>query len=308
MAGVFLSYRRIEHAWAERLARGLANRFGADLVFHDVDDIAAGQRWRDSIRSALKTAEVVVAAIGPHWLEDDSGRRRLDEPDDVLRAELVEALELDKEIIPVLIGAAAMPTRRDVPEALSELTERQALRLDDETWNVDVERLLERVRALIAPTRSSEPLPRIQEELGGLQGDFFGRLEGGDIAGALDVAQRTLATLDSISPLYPDDVYLQAVRGYTHKNCAIALSDFGRDREASDQLDTADSVFSTLLDEYPHDASAWDGKGSVLAMRGQLEDSLPYFERAIELKPDYVEARHNRDAVAHALEAAREHS
>ena len=65
------------------------------------------------------------------------------------------------------------------------------------------------------------------------------------------MAQRTLATLDSISPLYPDDVYLQAVRGYTHKNCAIALLDFGRDREASEELKTADQVFTTLLDEYP---------------------------------------------------------
>ena len=57
--------------------------------------------------------------------------------------------------------------------------------------------------------------------------------------GALDLAQRTLATLDRISPLYPDDVYLQAFRGYTHKNCAIALLGFGRDSEASERLDAA---------------------------------------------------------------------
>jgi tetratricopeptide (TPR) repeat protein len=302
VAGVFLSYRRVERAWADRLARNLANRFGADLVFQDVEDIAGGQRWRDSIHGAIEAAEVVAAAIGPHWLVDDSGRRRLDEPGDVLRAELVEALELEKPMVPVLLGGAAMPAGHEVPEVLSDLTERQAIRLDDLTWNIDVERLLERVRALILPTRGSEPLPLIKEELGRLQGDFFTRLEGDDVAGALDVAQRTLATLDRISPLYPEDVYLQAVRGYTHKNCAIALLSFGRDADASARLDAADRVFTTLLDEYPDDPSASDGKGSVLATRGELKESLPYFERAIELKPDFVEARQNRDAVVQALE------
>jgi len=299
---VFLSYRRVEHTWADRLARSLANRFGADLVFQDVEDIAGGQRWRDSIRSAIRAAEVVVVAIGPRWLVDEAGRRRLQEPDDVLRAELVEALELKTPIVPVLIGGAAMPPGHDLPKALSDLTELQAVRLEEVTWNIDVERLLERVRALILPTRGSEPLPRIEEELGLLQGDFFVRLEGDDVAGALEVAQRTLATLDRISPVYPDDVYLQAVRGYTHKNCAIALLSFGRDSEASERLDAADRVFTTLLDEYPHDPSAWDGKGSVLATRGELKESLPFFERAIELKPDYLEARQNRDAVVQALE------
>ena len=301
MPGVFLSYRRIEREWADRLTRNLANRFGADLVFQDVEDIEGGQRWRDRIDEAIEGSEVVLVAIGPHWLVDQAGQRRLDDPGDVARAELVEALELDKPIVPVLIGGAAMPDAHDLPELLSELTERQALHLDDTTWNVDLEALLERVRALILPTRPSEPLARVKDELGGLQGEFFARLEAGDVAAALDVAQRTLATLDRISPLYPDDVYLQAVRGYTHKNCAIALLDLGRDADASERLDASDRVFTTLLDEYPDDPLAADGKGSVLATRGQLTESLPYFERALELKPDFLEARYNRDAVRQAL-------
>jgi tetratricopeptide (TPR) repeat protein len=308
MAGVFLSYRRVERAPVDRLARSLANRFGADLVFQDVEDIAGGQRWRDSIRTALQAAELVVAAIGPRWLVDD-GRRRLDEPYDVLRAELLEALKLEKPIVPVLIGGAAMPTSQDIPEGLSDLAERQAVSLDDVTWNIDIERLLERVRSLIQPTRRSEPLPQIKDELGRLQSDVLGRLLRGDPAGALDTAQRTLATLDRISPLYPADVELQAIRGYTHKNCALALQELGRDREASEALDASDTGFTTLLEEYPDAPYAWDGKGSVLMIRGQLnesrgqlEESLRHFERALELDPGYWEPRQNRDAVVHLLE------
>jgi hypothetical protein len=305
VSGVFLSYRRLDGAWADRLARSLANRFGADLVFQDVEDIAGGERWRASIRAAIEGAEVVVVAIGPGWLVDQAGRRRLDEPDDVLRAELVEALTADKPIVPVLVGDAAMPARQDLPDPLADLTEHQAVHLDDQTWNIDVESLLDRVRALTLPTRHSEPIADVREELMRLQGDFFARLDGRDVAGALDKAQRTLATLNRISPLYPDDVFLQIVRGYTHKNCAIALLTFGRDAEAAERLDASDQVFTTLLEEYPAEPSAWDGKGSVLAMRGQLKDSLPYFERAIELNPNYPEARQNRDAVVRALKEAR---
>jgi TIR domain len=167
-----------------RGARSLANRFGGDLVFQDVEDIAGGQRWRDTIREAIAAAEVVVVAIGPHWLIDDAGRRRLNDPEDVLRAELVEAFELAKPVVPVLVGGATMPARCDLPDDVSDLSELQTVRLDDMTWKIDAERLLERVRELILPTRGSDPMDRVGQELDRLQRDFFARLDGGDIAGA----------------------------------------------------------------------------------------------------------------------------
>lgn len=40
-------------------------------------------------------------------------------------------------------------------------------------------------------------------------------------------------------------------------------------------------------------------------MRGQIEHSLPYFERAIELEPDSPEALQNREAVVHEPEDPR---
>lgn len=294
VAGVFLSYRRAELEWANRLARNLGNRFGRDLVFQDVEDIPIGHRWRDVIGDAITGAEVILAAIGPYWLVDKQDRRRLEDPDDVLRGELVEALTLGKPIVPVLVGGAEMPTRDDIPDALAELTERERTELADGTWNADVERLLKQLRVLILPTRGSEPLSRVEEELGRLEQEFWWRDNAGQSADALETAQRTLALLDRVSPLYPQAVFLQIMRGYAHKNRAIELFALERDEEARGELDASDRVFTTLVEEFPEEPSAWDGKGSVLAMQGHLEESLPYFDRAIEIKPDYWQPRENR--------------
>jgi tetratricopeptide (TPR) repeat protein len=297
MPGVFLSYRRVERDWAAKLARSLGNRFGRDLVFQDVEDIAGGERWRERIRAAIEGAEVVLVSIGPHWLDGD----RLDDPGDVLRAELAEALERGKPTIPVLVGGAAMPDQAKLPGALAELTELQAMTLGDDTWNADLALLLERVRTLLAPIRATEPFEDVLREVFEGQARFWALREAGRFADALEAAQRVLAALDRVSPLYPGDVDLQIHRGYEEKNCAIALEDLGRDDDAQRALERSDVVFSTLLEEYPENPSAWDGKGSIVWMRGQMRESLPYFERALELDPDYAAARINRDNVMRAL-------
>jgi hypothetical protein len=75
--GIFVSYRRIEGQWADRLSRHLGNRFGNDLVFQDVDDIAGGEKWRDKIVAAIHDAEVILVMIGPYWLVDHMGATAL---------------------------------------------------------------------------------------------------------------------------------------------------------------------------------------------------------------------------------------
>jgi tetratricopeptide (TPR) repeat protein len=169
--------------------------------------------------------------------------------------------------------------------------------LGDDAWNADLALLLERVRLLLALDRGIEPLEDLHREVLTAEARYWSLLEGGDRAGALEAAQRQLATLDRISPLYPDDILLQIERGYAHKNCSIALGELGRRREAEAALERSDAVFSTLLEEYPENPSAWDGKGSIVWMRGQPREALAYFERALELDPGYEAARRNRDAI-----------
>jgi TIR domain len=100
---VFISYRRQESSGlAGRLYDWLAARFGNDQVFMDVDTIALGVDFAEVITQAVSTCQVLLAVIGPRWLDltDENGQRRLDDPNDIVRLEIAAALERGK------VGAA----------------------------------------------------------------------------------------------------------------------------------------------------------------------------------------------------------
>jgi hypothetical protein len=162
---VFISYRRQESSGlAGRLYDRLAARFGDDQVFMDVDTIALGVDFAEVIAQAVSTCGVLVAVIGPGWLTatDQDGRRRLDDPDDLVRLEIAAALERDIRVIPILVEGAAMPRRQQLPEALAELARRNALSVRHESFRADAERLL----AAVEPILRSPAVPAPQRERG----------------------------------------------------------------------------------------------------------------------------------------------
>lgn len=156
---VFISYRRGDaSAWAGRLRDGLTARLDEDDVYQDVVTVDAGEDFALSIDSALERCDVVLAVIGPQWLSivGTDGDRRLDDPDDYVRIELGRALALNKRVIPVLVGGAPMPAADRLPDDLTQLGLRQAITLDDATWQRDVHDLVNR---LLGPPRSRWLVP-----------------------------------------------------------------------------------------------------------------------------------------------------
>src|SRR5438093_9482908 len=146
---IFLSYRREDaSAWAGRLRDALAAQFGEENIFQDVATVRPGQKFTDAIDAALSQADVALAVIGPRWLTAaaDDGEPRLAKSDDYVRAELRAALAHTKQVIPVLVGGATMPTAGELPEGLEELGLRQAVILHDESWRQDVDGLIRSLR------------------------------------------------------------------------------------------------------------------------------------------------------------------
>jgi hypothetical protein len=122
--GIFVSYRRQETShFAGRLCDRLARDFRENLVFIDVDAIRPGTDFLQAIGEGLWTSDVLLAIIGPQWLtaKDQRGRRRIDDPSDIVQLEIRTALYMKMRIIPILVDDAVMPREWDLPERLAEL-------------------------------------------------------------------------------------------------------------------------------------------------------------------------------------------
>lgn len=157
---IFISYRRRDAADAVgRLHDRLQAHFGSGIVFRDVDDIPLGTDFRDHLDRALDKSAAVLVAIGPRWLSetDSSGRRRIDDPDDLVRIEVETALARAPLVIPVLLAGARMPLKQELPEPLHALLERNGLPVrPDPDFSNDVGRLISSIEPVL-PGSSTSP-------------------------------------------------------------------------------------------------------------------------------------------------------
>src|ERR1700686_4306387 len=107
---IALSYRREDSvAVAGRLYDRLQSAFGRENVFMDFDSIPPGVDFREHIMRSIERSHVLVAVIGPNWLGDKGGLRRIDNPNDFVRFEIGSALARGIPVIPVLANDARMP-------------------------------------------------------------------------------------------------------------------------------------------------------------------------------------------------------
>jgi len=146
MAGTFISYRREEAAgYAGRLRESLQRRLGPSRVFRDVDTLRPGQDFVRAIDEGVASCRVMLVVIGRQWADarDQSGQRRLEDPNDFVRLEVVKALtSAHVVVVPVLVESASIPLAAQLPESMQPLVRRHAISLRDETWDTDVDRIV----------------------------------------------------------------------------------------------------------------------------------------------------------------------
>lgn len=133
MAHVFISYRREDSiAYAGRLHEILADRFGQAEVFMDIAALKPGEAFPEVLVNTVTACKALIAVIGRNWLTAaEDGLRRLDDPNDFVRIEVVTALTSGATVIPVLVGGAQMPPLTSLPVDLQPLALRHALVLPD---------------------------------------------------------------------------------------------------------------------------------------------------------------------------------
>ena len=151
---LFICYRRDDtQDAAGRLYDRLVDSFGADRVFMDIDSVPLGIDFVEHLTEQIGRCSAVIVMIGKQWhtIKDKKRRRRLDNEDDLVRAEIRAALQQQIPVIPVTVQNAIMPQAEDLPDDIRLLARRNGIQLDAARWRTDVERLLKELDRVMKP-------------------------------------------------------------------------------------------------------------------------------------------------------------
>jgi hypothetical protein len=138
MPKIVISYRRDDSdAIAGRIRDRLANHYGEQSVFMDIDSVPLGVNFREYISKALLDTDVMLVIIGPRWIT------RIENTTDPVRVELEKAFELGIQVVPVLVSMATMPNPNELPESIRELSDINAAFVDSRRdFHAHVDRLI----------------------------------------------------------------------------------------------------------------------------------------------------------------------
>lgn len=149
---VFVSYRTDDSVHAViAIYDRLASHFGREHVFRDQDSLALGSLYPGRIRRALRRCDIMLAVIGPHWLDarDPHGDRRIDNPRDWVRLELRTAFERGIPVVPALLDSTALPGAGEVPSDISALAVSTYWQVRHQSLDADVGGLITRVDTML---------------------------------------------------------------------------------------------------------------------------------------------------------------
>ena len=143
---IFISYRREDNAGVTgRIYDRLVQKFGETAIFKDIDSIPLGVNFRQHIDAIVQECDVVLVVIGDRWAGEAKKpvRRRIDNPEDIVRIEIESALNRNIRVIPLLIQGVTMPSEASLPESLKGLAVRHGITIgNDPHFHSDMERLI----------------------------------------------------------------------------------------------------------------------------------------------------------------------
>jgi tetratricopeptide (TPR) repeat protein len=154
---IFISYRRGDAAaHAGRLCDYLNRLIGADRIFMDVQDIAPGQRFAQSLADTMAASDAVLIVIGPRWAEI-LRQRAQEQSRDYVREEIEAALKRHVTIVPILVGDAGIEQLAGLPDTLAALSLYQVAELRDSSFSEDCARLAKALRLEPEEPASGKP-------------------------------------------------------------------------------------------------------------------------------------------------------
>lgn len=149
---IFMNYRTQDAPEAATLIeRELSRVFGDENVFRASKSIGPGSRYPQELLTAVRRSHVLLAVIGPRWLEarsaDAPGAPA--DPDDWTCREIREAFESGTVVIPVLVSRAERLRAEDLPPELDVLADCQYRRFDHRNADADLSCLVDDLIGLL---------------------------------------------------------------------------------------------------------------------------------------------------------------
>jgi hypothetical protein len=124
---VFISYRRADALEAAReIKRRLEQEQSPLPVFLDESSLKSVEQFTAQLSAALDQAAIVVVLVSSYW-NTEEGRRRIHDPDDIVRREIALATRMKKVLVPVLLDGVRMPAAATLPEDVRHIASMQAL-------------------------------------------------------------------------------------------------------------------------------------------------------------------------------------
>jgi hypothetical protein len=158
-ASIFISYRRGDSSGdAARLYEKLEAHFGEGQIFMDVGSVDWGAEFGSVIQAALTSSEILIAIIGPHWLQETKEKRRSwrrRKTPDWVEIEIATALDKGIYVIPLLMHGVRMPLARQLPNSLKRLANLNGISLSIAAWQEGVEELVHQLDSVLAGQRNA---------------------------------------------------------------------------------------------------------------------------------------------------------
>jgi hypothetical protein len=123
---IFISYRRDDNAdFVERLRDWFIQRYKRENVFMDFDTIPPFTRFADFINERVHECDVLIAVVGPRWMEL-MREKAAHFQDDYVRIEVGLALQEGKLVAPICIKGASIPLQAELPYDLRSMLDYNA--------------------------------------------------------------------------------------------------------------------------------------------------------------------------------------
>ena len=146
---IFICYRRSDTGgYAGRLFDHLTKEYGSDAVLFDVEIEGTAEILQEWVNRVVPSSSVVLVLIGHKWIENDQGRRRLEEPQDIVRFEIELALSNEVPLIPILIDGAPFPIAQDIPDSIRKLVHFKGYEINNSFWEAKLKAIIEAISSV----------------------------------------------------------------------------------------------------------------------------------------------------------------